>query len=128
MYEYEAALVDVHDGDTLRMDVDLGFSVHFLTPNPRKDLPQSLRIYGHDAPELGRPDKLGEQARDAVAAWFALHAPPFQLKTVKDHRDARGRYLVLAIVAADFHELITDQVAAGHLKPYPGWGPKPSWP
>jgi len=128
MYEYQTTLVDVHDGDTLRMDVDLGFSVHYLTANPLKDLPQSLRIYGYDAPELGRTDKLGETARDAVIAWFALHPPPYRLQTIKDHIDKYGRILALSITADDNHELVNDQVIAGYLKPYTGNGPKPVWP
>jgi micrococcal nuclease len=128
VYEYEAKLVSVHDGDTLRMDVDLGFSVHFLTANPAKDLPQSLRVYGYDAPELGRADGLGEKARDAVIAWFAAHPAPYRLHTVKDHSDKYGRYLADAIIASDDHELLNDQILAGWLKPYTGSGPKPISP
>jgi len=128
MYEYAANLISVHDGDTLRMSIDCGFSIHFLTPDPAKDLPQSLRVYGYDAPELGRPDKLGEQARDAALAWFAAHPAPYRLHTVKDHSDKYGRYLADAIIASDDHDLINDQIVAGWLKPYLGSGPKPTWP
>src|SRR5437762_2178377 len=108
MYEYEASLVAVHDGDTLRMNVDLGFSIHYLTPNPLRELPQSLRVYGYDAPELGRVDRLGEAARDAVIAWFASHPPPYRLQTIKDRGDKYGRILAVAITGADDRELITD--------------------
>src|SRR5439155_15705096 len=94
MYEYQATLVSVHDGDTLRMWVSLGFSIHYLTPEPT--LPPSLRVYGYDAPELGRPDGLGEQARDAVIAWFAANAGPYRLTTIKDRADKYGRILAEA--------------------------------
>src|SRR5439155_11536923 len=122
MYEYQATLVSVHDGDTIRMFVSLGFSIHYLTPEPT--LPPALRLYGYDAPELGRPDQLGEQARDAVIAWFGAHAAPYVLRTVKDQGDKYGRILARSVVAADGHELIADQVTAGWLKPYSGSGPK----
>lgn len=108
------------------MSVDLGFSIHYLTPETNS--PPSLRLYGYDAPELGRRDKLGETARDSVIAWFALHPPPYRLQTVKDKGDKYGRILALAITAADHHELVNDQVIAGRLKPYAGVGPKPTWP
>lgn len=126
MYEYLASLISVHDGDTLRMSVDLGFSIHYLTP--AETLPPALRLYGADAPELGRTDGLGEKARDALSAWFADHLGPYRLQTVKDRGDKYGRILALAIIAADHHDLIGDLTVAGWLKPYFGVGPKPTWP
>ncbi|SRR6266566_5815512 len=108
------------------MNVDLGFSIHYLTPEPT--LPPSLRLYGYDAPELGRVDGLGEQARDAMVAWFAAHPAPFLLRTVKDRGDKYGRILAEQIVAGDGRELINDLIVAGWLKPYLGVGPKPVWP
>ena len=131
MYEYEASLISIHDGDTLRLSIDLGFSVHFLTPNPENE-PQSIRFLGYDAPELkarkADPNGLGEEARDAVAAWFGLHPPPYTVKTEKDRTEKFGRYLIRSLTSADTHELIGDQVQAGYLKPYSGSGPKPVWP
>ncbi len=109
------------------MWVSLGFSIHYLTPEPT--LPPSLRVYGYDAPELGRPDGLGEKARDAMIAWFAANAGPYHLTTIKDRADKYGRILAQAILSADqSHELINDQIAGGWLKPYTGNGPKPTWP
>jgi len=128
MYEYEATLVAVHDGDTITLDIDLGFSIHFLTPKVG-NTPQSFRFNGYDAPELGRPDKLGEKAKAAVILWFGAHGGPYHIQTFKDHAEKYGRYLLDYVVSSvDNHELINDMVILGYLKTYTGSGPKPSWP
>ncbi len=119
MYEYLAALVSVHDGDTLRLDCDLGFDVHL----PRLD----VRLLGIDCPELGRPDGLGERARDFVIAWFGVHAGPYVVRTVKDRTEKFGRWLA-TILAPDGANLAADLLAAGLAKPYDGHGPRPAWP
>jgi micrococcal nuclease len=119
LYNYAATLLAVHDGDTLRLNIDLGFRLH------NEDM--DMRLFGVDAPELKRPDKLGEKARDAIKAWFVDHSGPYVLTTVLDRTEKYGRYLAKSITAKDKHELIADQIAAGFLKPYTGKGPKPLW-
>ena len=54
MFDYAATIVSVHDGDTVRADIDLGFGCWIKN--------QPLRIYGIDAPELTTPE--GKLARD----------------------------------------------------------------
>jgi micrococcal nuclease len=120
MYEYQARVLSVHDGDTMRLDVDLGFNVHNIN--------MDMRVSGFDAPELGRSDKLGEIARDAVLAWLASHIGPYLILTRKDQAEKYGRYLLARVLAVDGHDLIADQIAAGFLKPYSGTGAKPTWP
>ena len=46
MYEYQAHLIRVIDGDTLEVRLDLGFRIH---------LEARLRLARVDAPELGEP-------------------------------------------------------------------------
>ena len=120
MYEYSATVLTVHDGDTLRLNIDLGFDVF--------EGNMDMRLFGVDAPELKRPDKLGEKSRDALKAWLVAHPGPYVVTTVKDKTEKFGRYLVKTFIAPDGHEMITDQKAAGYLKPYTGKGPKPAWP
>lgn len=124
LYEYRVVVLSVHDGDTLRADFDLGRYVH--------NVDTDCRLAGVDAPELkarqSDPDGLGEQARAAVRSWLATHPGPYTARTVKDTTEKYGRFLIAALVAADGHELIADQTAAGWLKPYTGSGPKPTWP
>ena len=43
MYEYKCKLVKVVDGDTIDVDIDLGFGVWMLN--------QRIRMYGIDTPE-----------------------------------------------------------------------------
>lgn len=51
---YPAVVLDVHDGDTFRPDLDLGFGNH------QTEL--RCRLYGINAPELNTPE--GKAARD----------------------------------------------------------------
>ena len=118
MFEYSAQVLEVHDGDTLRLDVDLGMGIHYVSLR--------ARFFGFDAPELGRPDGLGERARGQITAWLKAHPGPYIISTEKDRKEKYGRYL-LARLSAGGHELITEQLAAGFLKPYTGEGPKPTW-
>lgn len=59
-----ARLLDVHDGDTVKLDVDLGFSTHAYI---------WLRLRGVRAPELATTE--GQLAREECRAWFDIHAP-----------------------------------------------------
>ncbi len=117
MYTYQASLVSIHDGDTFHLDIDLGFHVHVVS--------EDMRIFGYDAPELGRLDKMGETARDWVATWFARCGNLVVVRTHLDRGDKFGRILAERIIASDAHELVADMVAAGYLRPYSGQGPKP---
>ena len=45
---YPGVVLSWHDGDTCRLDLDLGFSVHLAG--------QSCRIFGINAPELATPE------------------------------------------------------------------------
>lgn len=72
MYEYAAKLVSIHDGDTLRADVDVGFSV---------TIRMDLRLLGLDCPEL--KTEAGKAALAWVKDYFAARGD-FIIRTVKD--------------------------------------------
>lgn len=58
MYEYQAKIVDVYDGDTFTFYLDLGFDVWVKS---------KMRLKGIDTPELTGTDKeMGIIARDYV--------------------------------------------------------------
>ena len=65
MYEYKCKLVKVVDGDTVDVDIDLGFGVWLQN--------QRIRMYGIDAPESRTSDKVekvyGMAAKDFVIKW-----------------------------------------------------------
>ena len=75
MYEYKCKVVRVVDGDTVDVDIDLGFGVWM-----RK---QRIRMYGIDTPESRTSDKV-EKKYGLAADWhrylprWPQHAyPPF---------------------------------------------------
>ena len=56
MFQYQATVVNVVDGDTLDVTIDLGF---------RMTTTQRVRLYGLDTPERGQPN------HDKAAAMLA---------------------------------------------------------
>jgi micrococcal nuclease len=114
MYEYRAVIRSVHDGDSLRADIDLGFGI--WTRN------QALRLYGLDAPELGTD--AGRAARD----WLRLLLPlgtEVTIRTEKDRGDKYGRWLATVnhpMVPVSVNDAA---VVTGHAKPWDGQGARP---
>ena len=67
LYEYKATITDVHDGDTVTADVDLGFHTWIHE--------EKFRLLGIDAPEVtGATKAAGIVARDACAAEFSARS------------------------------------------------------
>lgn len=59
---YPARVVDLHDGDTVHLDIDLGFD-HLIEAIDWDGHPRlSCRVFGINAPELSTP--AGKTARD----------------------------------------------------------------
>lgn len=107
LYEYEAIVRSVYDGDTVRVDVDLGF--HIWRYN------EALRLYGINAFEMtGSQREKGIVARDALRE-RVLHKPVF-VRTVKDKQEKYGRYLA-TIFDAD-GEVNAWLVQKGYAVPY----------
>ena len=86
MYEYPCKIVRVVDGDTVDVDIDLGFN-HWIH-NER------IRLYGVDCPECRSRDK-EEKAAGLLAKEFveeALHVGGTYTLTTKE-KGKFGRYL-----------------------------------
>ena len=87
MYEYKCKLVKVVDGDTIDVDIDLGFGVWMRN--------QRIRMHGIDTPESRTRDleekKYGLAAKDFLIKW--TNAGGLTLKTHKDDRGKFGRIL-----------------------------------
>ena len=87
MYEYKCKMVKVVDGDTVDIDIDLGFGVWMRD--------QRIRLYGIDTPESRTSDDkekvYGLAAKDFVVKW--TNAGDLSLKTFKDDRGKFGRIL-----------------------------------
>jgi micrococcal nuclease len=118
VYEYRAELIKVVDGDTVDVDIDLGFGVWL------KD--ERVRIMGIDTPE--------SRTRDQVEKLFGLAAKKrvqelleknVVLKTfaAKDGEDMKGKF---GRILGDFYiesegKLLTEvMIDEGHAVPYHG--------
>jgi len=88
MYEYQCKIVKVVDGDTVDVDIDLGFGVWMKK--------QRIRLYGVDTPE-SRTRDLEEKKYGLMAKSFVKEHMPFgstqTLITMKDKSGKYGRIL-----------------------------------
>lgn len=114
MYEYRATVTEVIDGDTLKMDIDLGFNVHVR---------HSVRLAGLDCPELSTPE--GEAAKAFTENWVKASGPDLLLKTHKDREEKFGRYLAYVMVPGGAGTLNAALLASFHAVPYSGGKRRP---
>lgn len=86
-YEYRAALRRVVDGDTLDLDVDLGFEIRALT---------RVRLLGLNTPEMvGVSKPQGLVAAAFVQQWLDNRAGELLIRSYKGKlREKYGRWLV----------------------------------
>ena len=94
MYEYNARLMTrsngrhpIYDGDTVWLEVDLGFG-HLFRLGP-------CRLFGIDTPEVNRraSKEAGIAARDYLRGMLE-HLEWFRVQSEKDEKGKYGRYLV----------------------------------
>ena len=122
MYEYKATIVKVVDGDTVDVDIDLGFGIVLSD--------ERVRIAGIDTPESRTRDK--EEKKFGLAAKARvkqLLGKTCVLKTQinKDGEDMKGKF---GRILGDFsvYDSATDSwsmltkilVSEGHAVPYHG--------
>lgn len=86
MYTYNAKVIRVIDGDTVELDIDLGFTIHWKS---------SCRLYGINTPELNSKDK-DEKLKALEAKNFLIQELPVGLDVVINSKklDKYGRPLV----------------------------------
>jgi endonuclease YncB( thermonuclease family) len=127
MYQYEATLRRILDGDTIDVSVDLGYETFQY---------HKLRLVGINAPETGTV-----AGGEATAYITTLLAPTLYLRTIKavtkydpptDKADSFKRYLAWVwteqapMEAAEYRSSINYQmVATGHAVEYMT---PPEWP
>ena len=88
-YIYKAKVISVYDGDTLRVNVDLGFGIE-NKGNTGKGM--TLRLFGINAPEMrGKEKEQGKISRD----WLRkkILGEEIIIETIKDKTGKYGRYL-----------------------------------
>ena len=111
MYEYNCKIVRVIDGDSIIIDIDLGFS-HFIHN-------ESIRLYGVDTPECRTRDA-EEKAAGLLAKKFVeqmLHVGgTYKLETRE--KGKFGRYLGVIKIAGDLTintALVTEHLAVPYM-------------
>jgi micrococcal nuclease len=100
MYEYRATVVSVVDGDTVKLDIDLGFNVTLHGT--------SVRLMGINAPET-------TTAEGRVAKTYLTELIPpgtsLVLKSYKDKTEKYGRILGTLLI----NESLGHKIAGGSI-------------
>lgn len=83
-YEYDIYVSNVYDGDTITVDIQLGFDVLIKK--------QKIRLFGINTPEIRGDDKeFGKKIRDYVRE--KILGKQVVMSTIKDKKGKYGRYL-----------------------------------
>lgn len=83
MFEYKCKVTKVVDGDTVDVDIDLGFGVWLRD--------QRVRLYGIDTPESRTSDPFEKQYGKAAAEFLKKWLDGGDV-TIKTHKDGRGKF------------------------------------
>ena len=107
MYDYKCRIVDVYDGDTVKVDLDLGFGTW---------LPgRSIRVAGIDTPEIRtrnkREKRFGYRARDRMRELLPVGSAQV-IVTYSPKPDKYGRILANFILerVRDGAEMLASEV------------------
>lgn len=110
MYTYKAYVRGIYDGDTIRVDIDLGFGVILSD--------QSLRLLGLDTPEIrGEERPQGLVSRNFVTERIPVGSY-ITITTVRDRKEKFGRYLATVFYGDDMKNLNEELLQNGMAKPY----------
>jgi len=98
MYQYNAVIRKVVDGDTIEIDIDLGLSAWVHN--------EKIRLYGIDTPEVyGVKKGSAEWERGNLASEFVkkyvIEKDEVVIETIKDKREKYGRYLAIVYIKID---------------------------
>ena len=84
MHEYKAKVTKVVDGDTIKCDIDLGFSM-FLSN-------QTIRLYGVDTPESRTSDKEEKYYGNISKQFLKDYCPKGTWIILRTHLDKKGKF------------------------------------
>lgn len=117
MYEYRAYVNKVVDGDTVDVDIDLGFGIRLTD--------ERVRIMGIDTPESRTSDKVekifGLAAKNRLKELLG-EVTTLKTQIAKDGEDMRGKFgRVLGDFISKDGRLVTEvMIEEGHCVPYFG--------
>jgi micrococcal nuclease len=109
MYEYNAKIISVYDGDTVTAEVDLGFNV---------TITEKFRLVRINAPEVrGEEREDGLKSRDRLRELILNKS--VVIKTLKDRKGKFGRYLAEIYINEDDNSTnVNDWLVTENLAEY----------
>lgn len=110
-YVYDATLLEVYDGDTVVIDLDLGLDT-------RKN-PIRCRLNGVNA--KGRTTPTGKKAKAFLEELFPVGAK-VRVETLQDKREKYGRYLLVMHHPSLSRPVNDELIERGLAEPYYGVG------
>ena len=84
MYEYRCKVVHIVDGDTVDVDIDLGFGVWLKK--------ERIRMFGIDTPESCTRDLEEKKYGLAAKEYVKSHLPLCSIQTLVTVKDGKGKY------------------------------------
>lgn len=85
IYEYNAIVKSVYDGDSITVDIDLGFGIWMKK--------QKIRLWGINAAEIRGDSRVqGLIIRDQLRSWIP-EGSEIVIRTIKDKKGKYGRWL-----------------------------------
>lgn len=104
LFYYSAKVLKVVDGDTVWLDVDLGFNV-------RQEM--SIRLWGINAPEMNTPE--GKESKRFLQSYLAVGQHVI-LDSRRDKKEKYGRYL--GVIYVDDVDINAEMIKQGYAKEY----------
>lgn len=86
MYNYRATIIKVVDGDTIHLEIDLGFDIRQKT---------TVRLFGINTPELRGDNKEGGAKAKERVKELLPEGTIVRITTEKDRKEKYGRYLAI---------------------------------
>ena len=131
MYEYRATLLKIVDGDTVDVDIDLGFGVVLSN--------QRIRLYGIDTPESRTRDLEEKKCGKLASKYIEDHIQVSSTFTLRSRLDGKGKYgrilgelicfvpefdremsindaMITKRLAVEYHGQSKDDIESEHLK------------
>jgi len=100
MYTYKAEVIRVIDGDTVVLNIDLGFKIHHITP---------CRLAGINAPEMNSKDeKVRAAAVQSKEYLSALLLEGMDVTIISKKLDKYGRPVVYFLPGLNHYGSIND--------------------
>ena len=100
MYTYKAEVIRVIDGDTIVLNIDLGFKIHHITP---------CRLAGINAPEMNSKDEKVRAAAVASKEYLMTLLPEGMEVTIVSRKlDKYGRPVVFFLAESNKYASVND--------------------